>query len=138
MRQLASLQQMQMAYSPGIRLMDGVIYDAGPRVFTAQAYTLWTGTPIVLAFEEPGYLWFFNNFYIKSNTVRVQSSAVRVFIDAAGQNAYQLPGQDIANNQVALNFCGRSDGILAAGAHTVDVRLWVLNAGDTVTGGIMS
>jgi hypothetical protein len=125
--------QLKKTYSPLIRLVNGIASDAAQN-FTAQAFTLWTNSAITLTLEEPGYLWWGYQFDTRCNQVRTQAALLQVFIDGAGEKLALTQGSAAASTRQTNTLVGRSDSALTAAAHTVDVRIWVVNAGDTVSG----
>ncbi len=126
--------QLKKTYSPLIRLVQDVASDAS-HSFNTQAFAVWTNSSITLTLEEPGYIWWAYQFLTR-NTIaaRVNSAQMQAFLDAGGQGLLLAQGHDPINHLETTTLVGRSDAIEAVGAHTVDVRILVTNAGDVVAG----
>jgi len=128
------LQQVKPATSSTLHLIDDYVKDVTNRNFTAQAYTQHAGSVLSVTLEEESYLWiFFNATVANVSNARSQSFQSKVFIDGVGE-----PGVNICSSPAIFyfmtdNWCIRSQSSYAAGAHTIDYRLYVANAGDTVT-----
>ncbi len=127
-------QQLKKTYSPLIRLVQDVASDAS-HSFNTQVFAVWTNSSITLTLEEPGYIWWAYQFLTR-NTIaaRVNSAQMQAFLDAGGQGLLLAQGHDPINHLETTTLVGRSDAIEAVGAHTVDVRILVTNAGDVVAG----
>jgi len=125
-------QQMKATYSPLIRLMDGRVDDATDWTFTKQVYTVHAGSPITIYFEEPGYLWYSYVWTWANSVTRAAALAASPYIDGAGEATFVNVGLT-ANYYDTRTITMRSDGILARGNHTVDMRFHVFNAGDVCT-----
>ncbi len=128
--------QLKKTYSPLIRLVQDIAADTTQRDFTAQAWTLYPGSAITLTLEEPGYIWIAYNIHYTYNitAARTQSHFVSVFIDGVQIPAPFLGGH-IESSQINARTMFAVTGVSVAqtgGAHTVDLRLFVVNAGDTV------
>jgi len=125
-------QQMKATYSPLIRLMDGRVDDATDWTFTKQVYTVHAGSPITIYFEEPGYLWYSYVWTWKNSATRTNALGGWPHIDGVGQTTFVNVGLT-ADYYDTRTITMRSDGILARGNHTVDMRFHVFNAGDVCT-----
>jgi len=130
-------QQDKASYSPQIRLMGTLITDDTAQDFKDTAYALYPNSAMTITLEEPGYIWaFYSVYYFRNRTsVRGHSHSITVYCDAAlTVPAYsQWWGSPVIDNRHAVNFTVRTQ-LLAAGAHTIDLRVRVQTAGDTVQG----
>jgi len=132
--------QMKTTYSPQIRLMEGLAGDTTTRDFTLQAYTLYPNSAITLALEEPGRIWLQYTIIYLMNINNAQSQSHRVAIYLDGAIMQTLARLDLRYCSPAANYrqpvviCGVSNAVQAAGNHTVDLRVYVENAGDTIRG----
>jgi len=125
-------QQQKMTYSPLIHLVNYRTYVGSTQNFTLQAFTLYNGSAITLTLEEPGYIWFWYTFYTLNQTAaRTVSIYVRPYLDAGAHNPVIFVCSPGINYTMPVAIFGRTPA-LAAGAHTVDLRVNVVNAGDTV------
>ncbi len=126
--------QLKKTYSPLIRLVQDVASDASED-FDKQVFTLWTNSAITLTLEEPGYIWWAYQFLTRNLTnPQLDSCEMQVFIDGVGQGLFLIQGHDPGNMRETTALVGRSDAIETAAAHTIDVRINVRHAGDTVRG----
>lgn len=127
--------QLKKTYSPLIRLVQDVASDAG-QDFDKQAFTVWGNSDITLTLEEPGYIWWGYQFKSRNRTqLRSYSFDAQVFIDAGAEKLTLGQGHPVGIDfEQTTTLVGRSDGIEGVGAHTIDVRINVVNAGDTVRG----
>ena len=128
--------QLKKTYSPLIRLTHDIAADTTLRDFTLQASTLYPGSAITLTLEEPGYIWIAYNILYTYNitAARTASHSVNVFIDGVLIPQPFLGGQ-IESSQINARTMFAVTGVSvaqAAGIHTMDLRLQVFNAGDTV------
>ncbi len=128
--------QLKKTYSPLIRFVQGIATDTTTRDFTAQAHTLYPNSGITLTLEEPGYIWIaYNVHYTKNITaIRTLSHVIAVFIDGVLIPVPWLGGQ-IESSQINACTMFAVTGVSAAqtaGIHTVDLRLLVASAGDTI------
>ncbi len=127
--------QLKKTYSPLIRLVQDVASDAFED-FDKQVFTVWTNSTITLTLEEPGYIWWGYQFKSRNRTqLRSHSFDAQVFIDGGAEKLTVGQGHPVGIDfEQGTTLVGRSDGIEAVGAHTIDVRVNVFNAGDTVRG----
>ena len=115
------------------RLINDIASDA-VQDFTLKAFTLWDNSEIALTLAESGYLWWGYQFTTRNLSVsRDTSFRVQTFLDGVGQGLELIQGQDLDRFETAA-LVGRSDDIELAGAHTVDVRIWVENINDIIRG----
>lgn len=129
-RRVAHLEILE---DPIARLINGVANDA-TQDFTAQVFTLWNNSEIELTLSERGYIWWGYQFHTHSDTVRIQGARLQVFIDGAAEKRALFQGYDTINTRETHALVGRSDSAQAVGAHTVDVRINVVNVNDIIAG----
>jgi len=125
--------QLEMTYSPQIRLTHGQSYDY-QQDFTKQAWTLWAGSQINLTLEEPGYIHYCYTMWGRNRThgARTDSWSGNVFIGGVQQTQVQTVCSPGVDHNMPATLCGISDNIIPIGAVTVDLRIWVHNAGDNI------
>jgi len=125
--------QMKTTYSPQIRLTHGQSYDS-QQDFTAQAWTLWNNSQINLTLEEPGYIHYCYTMWGRNRThgARTDSWSGNVFIGGVQQTQVQTVCSPGVDHNMPATLCGISDNIIPIGAVTVDLRIWVHNAGDNI------
>jgi hypothetical protein len=127
------------ATSATLNLTHGVAVDTTSRTFNAQAYTTYAGSPITITAEEPSYLWYSYKFQGNPSTVggnRIQFFSLDVYIDGGSEGLLYVYGFLTTAQGYSISGCVgplRSNNILAAGSHTVDVRVYVYVAGDVMT-----
>jgi len=114
------------------RLINDISSDVDQN-FTKQVATLWNGSEITLTLTEPGYLWWGYQFHTRNLTFsRALSLLAYVYIDGIQATLSLDQGHFAVGYRQAMAMLGRSGDILAAGDHTVDVRLSVFVVNDTV------
>lgn len=114
-------------------LPSDIAVDAAQQ-FVKQLYTLWNNSAITLTLDEPGYIWWGYQFDTRCDVARTIGAYLQAFIDGVGEKLGLTQGYDVAHSRDTNALVGRSDAILAAGAHTIDVRIWTVNVNDTVQG----
>lgn len=132
-------QQMKPCYSSGLSYLQSQIFTGGSQAFTLQAYTQWAGSAMTITVEESSYLVY--HFYASGygDVARASSIYVRVYVDGASDTGSidVRMCQPVANYYMPLVLVGRTANAYARGAHTIDVRIYVVTAGDTWTGVVM-
>lgn len=129
-------QQMKPCYSSGLSLIHSRAYSAASQAFTLQSYVAWAATTLTLTAEEPSYICYayYGNGY--GDVARASSIYARIYVDGASDtgNFDARICQPVANYYMPLALVGRTVNAYARGAHTIELRIYVVNAGDTWTG----
>lgn len=121
-------------YNVTPKLIRNLVTVAGTKDFTAQACTYWTGTQITLTAVTPSVIHYAAAGQCYADVARAYSWMVAVFVDGV-QADYGLTGCSPAIGRfVPFASAAYAPGPYAAGDHTVELRVYVYNAGDTVTG----
>ena len=128
--------QLKKTYSPLMRLVHEIASDAVERDFTAQAWILYPNSTMTITLEEPGFLWIFYRLLGHRNitAVRLYSHEFAVFIDGV---LIPAPFFTAAQGSVAIGhyapLCLAGPSVVQTrGVHTVDLCVFVVNAGDTI------
>jgi len=124
--------QLEMTYSPQIRLMDGIVSETGSTTYKDAAYTLYPATAITLTLEEPGYLWFSYMLSTYCDAAAAYASSIRAYIDGAQQLQQVRVCSPAASYWIPVAITGRSTAAYAIGNHTIDLRVYRV-AGTTIT-----
>lgn len=103
--------------------------------FTKQVFTLWPGSAITLTLTESGYLWWGYQFLTRNRSAaRLDSIEIQAFLDGGAQGLFLVQGHPNVDERHTTAVLGRSDNLLAAGAHMIDVRINVRAINDIVRG----
>jgi hypothetical protein len=128
-------REMTACYSSGLSYITAFIIDGATQTFNAQAYTLYPASGLTITLEEESriiYSYYFSGY---NNAVRTGALYGRVYVDGAADSGIidVRVGQAVANTYQNICLTCRCMNTYARGAHTIDLRLYVINAGDTFT-----
>lgn len=115
------------------RLLQGWSVDTTLRAFTQQSYTSYPNLQLAFALEEEAYFWVWAMVNGYASAVRTASYAAAVFVDGAQLSPPAIQGVLQANLWQPIALALRSSTSYAPGNHTIDLRIYVYTAGDTVT-----
>lgn len=96
-----------------------------------QAYVQHPNSVMALTLAEPGRIWVWYHFSAANTNGRAIAWYANIFINGVQQNARLRVG-GTAGYYEAGALCFQSP-IVARGAYTIDLRFWVVVAGDTTT-----
>lgn len=99
--------------------------------FTAQEYTQIPSMSVSLTLRETSHIWVMSVFNHRHDRTRGNAAYVRVFINGAGTRIVAMCGHAAANLFRSSTLCGRSEGTYGPGTYNVDLRVYVVYAGDT-------
>jgi hypothetical protein len=115
------------------RLLQGWAVDTSTRTFTQQSYTAYTNLQLSFTLEEESYFWVWALVNGYASAARATSYAAAIFVDGAQLNPPAIQGAPSANLWQPSSLALRSATSYAPGSHTVDLRIYVYTAGDTIT-----
>lgn len=125
---------MRMTTSPKIYYTDDLLTEAAETFTDDTAYVVWANSVLNIAVTEPAYIWYSYFWYTHCDQARATASQWIVYVDGAPDTASIDACSPAAGYRMPMCISGRTSGSLAVGAHTIDLRCQVGNAGDTVTG----
>jgi len=135
-RRVAFLEAVEhLNHSETIVLRNGWIQSTNGEAFAKQSYMQHSASPIALTPTESAYLWYTYTFRVlfTLGATRTNAFAYKVYLDGGAESITLSSG---GTNSERRSFCvvGRtSSAVTANAAHTIDLSIYVYNAGDTVT-----
>lgn len=114
---------------PPIKATDS---DSTSRTFTAQAYTTYPDLSVTVTLTNVSRLLITVNYNIHNDAIRATAAAIGIYINSTQQGSVMLEGAPAATTW-RHNSHSVLTGTFAAGTHTIVLKVYVYNAGDTVT-----
>jgi len=106
--------------------------DNANRTFTEQVYTEYPTLSHTITVLQPSYAYIWSQLNGRNDQARNFAAAIGAFCDDTQIWPSLLAGQVVAGVSMPMMLSVRSLE-LDAGEHTIDVRVYVYNAGDTYT-----
>jgi hypothetical protein len=119
--------------SPGYN----AVVSAVAQTFNTSAWVQWGSSIMTITTTEPSQIWAWYDVSAFANTVRTYSFGVYIYLNGGQAYHTMRVGEAVANTYIPIHIGGFLPLVAAAGVQTIDLRFYVINAGDVVTAALV-